>query len=76
MLQYDDKSEKYVKSTWRGIVRYLRNFLLFSFLTGMMQSLLTPYQYQPLYQATTQWYDFSRILQLGQLGNNILHARE
>jgi len=76
MLQWDNKSEKYVKSTWRGIMRHLRNFILFLILTGLLQSILMSSRYQPFYKATTQWYDVSRVMNLGQLGNNMLHARE
>ena len=75
-LQYDAKSKKYVKSTWKSVMRHLLNFGIFLVVTGLLKSLLTLFEYQPFYQATTQWYDISRIFHLGQLGNNMLHGRE
>jgi len=76
VLIYDNKSQKYVKSTWKCIIRHLSNFGLFLIVTGLLKSLLTLFEYQPFYQATTQWYDASRMFHLGQLGNNMLHGRE
>jgi hypothetical protein len=76
MLQWNDKSQKYIQSTWRGIGLHLRNFVLFLTVTGLLKSILAPFHYQPFYQATSQWYNISRLLHVGQLGNNILHARE
>lgn len=76
MLQWDNVSNTYVKSTYTGIAKHSLNFVLFLTITGVLQSALTPSSYQPFYQATTQWYDVTRIFNLGQLGNNMLHARK
>ena len=75
-LLYNSKERKYIKSSLRIFLHHLGRFVVYLILLGLLQSAVTPFHYQPFTINDSQWYNPARIRSLGQLGNNMIHARE
>jgi Membrane bound O-acyl transferase family len=70
----DDKTQKLIPCPPDKILRLLINFMAFAFLTGFLQSLLTPYPSQAIFGGAEDWYAMDRFWTWQLYANSLLQA--
>lgn len=77
VFERNETTGNYKKASWTKTIQHFRQFLGFLFLTGMVQSILTPHKDFNLFGApipTDGWFDMRRLLTWELYANTFLHA--
>jgi Membrane bound O-acyl transferase family len=70
----DQKTKQLIPCPLFKVRRHLINFVLFAFVTGFLQSLLTPHPYQAIFGGAEDWYNMNRFWTWQLYANNLLQA--
>jgi hypothetical protein len=76
LLPARDKNGDLIPCPSSMVVRHLRNFLLFSVITGAVQSMLTPYPSFAVFGGAEDWYAIRRFFTWQLYANSAVQARK
>ncbi|KAG7345046.1 membrane bound O-acyl transferase family protein [Nitzschia inconspicua] len=70
----DPQTQQLIPCPLSSVLKHLINFIIFAFVTGILQSMLTPFPSQAVFGGAEDWYALDRFWTWQLYANSLLHA--